>query len=119
MYARTRDEEEKSLSASEKPAEEYLYKNAYVKKEETYDDIRDGIDVTQPKAEPAPKRKQYRAKVCVNFRLSPVVNRTDNIIGSLKEGEVVEYLGDATDGFIKVAYERKIGYVKKEYLSEV
>ena len=84
--------------------------------------IEDGLNVTEqvkPESK-SPVLKKYRAKVNVNFRLSPDIKRTDNIIGTLKMMEVVTQIDDTfKDGFIHVEYEKKKGYIQLQFLEEV
>lgn len=54
----------------------------------------------------------------VNFRLTPDIKRTDNIIGVLKKGLNVKLLEDKGD-WKYVEFEKKKGYIRHEYLKEV
>ena len=113
MFVETPEQEEKSSLA---------YENSYIAPEETTTDEEesDGISVTVPEEPKTPVLKQYRAKTNVNFRLTPDIKRTDNIIGVLKMCEIVSQIDDTVEnGFIHVEYERKKGYIQLTYLEEV
>lgn len=112
MFVETPEQEERSSLA---------YENSYIAPEETTDEEEsDGISVTVPEEPKAPVLKRYRAKTNVNFRLTPDIKRTDNIIGVLKMSEIVSQIDTAVEnGFIHVEYERKKGYIQVAYLEEV
>lgn len=113
MFAETPAQEEKSSLA---------YENSYIAPDKDEEKIEDGLNVTEqvkPESK-SPVLKKYRAKVNVNFRLSPDIKRTDNIIGTLKMMEVVTQIDDTfKDGFIHVEYEKKKGYIQLQFLEEV
>ena len=114
MFVETPEQEEKSSLA---------YENSYIAPEETTDEEEeesDGISVTVPEEPKTPVFKRYRAKTNVNFRLTPDIKRTDNIIGVLKMSEVVSQIDTVVEnGFIHVEYEKKKGYIQVAYLEEV
>lgn len=113
MYAETPGAEEKSSLA---------YENSYIGPDKEEPPVEDGVNVTsQVKiARESDPVKKFRAKTNVNFRITPDIKRTDNIIGTLKMNEVVNQIDDTFEaGFIHVEYERKKGYIQKAYLEEV
>lgn len=115
IHAETPEPEERSSLA---------YENSYIapveKEEEKEEPERDGIPVKFKEEPKAPALKKYRAKTNVNFRLTPDIKRTDNIIGVLRMSEVVSQIEDKVEnGFIRVEYEHKKGYIQKAYLEEV
>lgn len=112
MYAETPEQEEKSSLA---------YENSYIAPDKIDPPIEDGVNVTNMvEKEEKPVLKKFRAKTNVNFRITPDIKRTDNIIGTLKMMEIVNQIDDTvTDGFVHVEYERKKGYIKREFLEEV
>lgn len=82
--------------------------------------ISDGVNVTVEKKEEPVAKKKYKSTVDVNFRITPDATKMDNIIGTLKKGLVVEQVDDTiTNNFLHVTFEKKVGYIVKDYLSEV
>ena len=119
MFVETPEQEERFSSESE---ENKVYTNSYIAPEEKEEETeeRDGVAVTVPEEPKAPVLKKYRSKTNVNFRLTPDIKRTDNIIGVLKMSEIVSQIDDTFEnGFVHVEYERKKGYIQKAYLEEV
>lgn len=115
MFAQTEGQEEKSSLA---------YENAFIKPEEPAKEepVADGINVTQKNvvARETKPVKKFKATANVNFRFTPELSRTDNVIGIMKPGEIVTQLSDKLQGgFMYVEYNNKKGYIKREYLQEV
>ena len=72
----------------------------------------------KPKPVEKEPEKWLQATTDVNFRLTPDIKRTDNIIGVLKKDLKVKLLEDKGE-WKYVEFERKRGYIKQEYLKEV
>lgn len=72
----------------------------------------------KPKQVEKEPEKWLQSTTDVNFRLTPDIKRTDNIIGVLKKDLKVKLLEDKGE-WKYVEFERKRGYIKQEYLKEV
>lgn len=59
---------------------------------------------------------KVKANTTVNVRAAADTNSTR--IGQLLEGETADWIADVENGFSKIIYNDKIGYVKTEYLSK-
>lgn len=113
------------LTSCEKKEETYQGKN--VKVESVFDSAsKDSLKDKKP-VNPAPPKeekqakKKYKTVDFINLRKTPTTQE-DNIIASLSGGKVFEVLEEkqADDGvWIKVSFEGKEGYLKKDLLEEV
>lgn len=117
------------LTSCEKKEETYQGKN--VKVESVFDSAsKDSPKDKKPEKKPVnpapPKeekqaKKKYKTVDFINLRKTPTTQE-DNIIASLSGGKVFEVLEEkqADDGvWIKVSFEGKEGYLKKDLLEEV
>lgn len=76
------------------------------------------ITFEKPKPVEKEPEKWLQSTTDVNFRLTPDIKRTDNIIGVLKKDLKVKLLEDKGE-WKYVEFERKRGYIKQEFLKEV
>ena len=72
------------------------------------------VQVAAPAVQPQPGAL-YRATTGVNFRAGPSTD--DTVIKALVAGSIVEMLEHDPDGWSKVKFNGKEGYIKSEYLS--
>ena len=59
---------------------------------------------------------KVKANTTVNVRSQ--ANTTSTRIGQVLEGETIDWIADVENGFSKVIYDGKVGYVKSEYLDK-
>lgn len=78
----------------------------------------DRVSFVHVKEEPDKTATILQSTSDVNFRLTPDIKRTDNIIGVLKKGLNVTLLEDKGE-WKYVEFEHKKGYIRHEYLKEV
>ena len=104
---------------------------AYVKLTAIYEQVEEGYDhtayamrvtaceVLQEAKGPNGGRLLYVTSAALNVRSSADASGTDNIIGSFSKGDLVEVLEARGDGWYRVAYNGRSGYVSGKYLSEI
>ena len=59
---------------------------------------------------------KVKANTTVNVRSQ--ANTTSSRIGQVIEGETIDWIADVENGFSKVIYDGKVGYIKSEYLDK-
>ena len=103
---------------------------SYVKLTAVYEQVAEGYDhtcyamrisaceVLQEAEGPNGGRLLYVTSAALNVRSTADASGTDNIIGSFSKGDLVEVLEERGDGWYRVVYNGRSGYVNGRYLSE-